>query len=114
MFNRIKELRESAGLTQQQLATRAGTSQPQIDRLEKSSRKLTQDWMNRLSRALGCEPQDLLPNSKGFSESELDAMSEALDQAISEKGITLNARARAALIDGFVAAMKRRGRPGRA
>lgn len=111
MPNRIKELRESAGLTQQQLAARAGTSQPQIDRLEKSSRRLTQDWMNRLSRALGCEPQDLLPNAKGFTESEYDVMSEALERAITEKGITMNARTRAALIDGFVAEMKRRGKP---
>ncbi|MCA6305263.1 MAG: helix-turn-helix transcriptional regulator [Phenylobacterium sp.] len=53
MKNRIRELREAAGLSQQQLADRAGTSQPQVDRLEKGERKLTADWMRRLSEALG-------------------------------------------------------------
>jgi transcriptional regulator with XRE-family HTH domain len=59
-MNRIKELREALGLSQQQLAARVGTSQPQIDRLEGGTRKLTEDWMRRLAKALHCKPADLL------------------------------------------------------
>ncbi len=44
----------------QELATRVGTSQQQIDRLEKSQRRLTAEWMDRLSKALNCKPTDLI------------------------------------------------------
>lgn len=59
--NRIRELRERAGLSQAALGTRAGTSQPQIDRLEKGERRLTDTWMRRLAAGLECDPADLLP-----------------------------------------------------
>ncbi|NLS19868.1 helix-turn-helix transcriptional regulator [Rhizobium sp. P40RR-XXII] len=45
----IKELREKKGLSQQQLADLAGTSQPQIKRLETGERKLTKEWAERLA-----------------------------------------------------------------
>jgi phage repressor protein C with HTH and peptisase S24 domain len=60
--NRLKELRERAGLSMQALATRAGTSAPQINKLEKGERRLTVDWMTRLAPALGVELRDLLPD----------------------------------------------------
>lgn len=59
-MNRIRELREAAGLTTQQLADRVGTSQPQITRLETGGRRLTLHWMQRLADALNVEPQDLI------------------------------------------------------
>jgi phage repressor protein C with HTH and peptisase S24 domain len=58
--NRIREFRERAGLSMQALADRAGTSAPQINKLEKGERKLTVDWMIRLGRALAVEPRDLM------------------------------------------------------
>jgi transcriptional regulator with XRE-family HTH domain len=61
MQNRIRELRHRAGLSMQALADRAGTSAPQINKLEKGERRLTVDWMVRLGRALGVDPTDLLP-----------------------------------------------------
>lgn len=48
----LKTLRERAGLTQQELADRVGTSQPQIRRLESGDRELTRTWAERLAPAL--------------------------------------------------------------
>lgn len=56
----LKRFRDESGLTQQQLADAAGTSQPQIRRLENSDRKLTKEWAERLAPALGVKPQELL------------------------------------------------------
>jgi phage repressor protein C with HTH and peptisase S24 domain len=61
MKNRIREFRERAGLSMQALADRAGTSAPQINKLEKGERRLTVDWMVRLGRALAIDPKELLP-----------------------------------------------------
>jgi phage repressor protein C with HTH and peptisase S24 domain len=66
--NRIREFRENARLSMQALADRAGTSAPQINKLEKGERKLTVDWMIRLGRALNVDPKDLMviePPSEG-------------------------------------------------
>ncbi|MDD3445133.1 MAG: S24 family peptidase [Zavarzinia sp.] len=61
MNNRLGELRRRAGLTQDQLAERAGTGRSQIVKLERGERRLTVDWMLRLAGPLGCDPKDLLP-----------------------------------------------------
>ena len=54
-------MRERRSLSQKKLADMVGTSQPQIDRLEKGDRGLDQDWLFRLAKALECQPADLLP-----------------------------------------------------
>lgn len=59
-MNRLKELREKAGLSQARLAELAGTSQPQVRRLEASQRKLTKQWADRLAPHLHVRSQDLL------------------------------------------------------
>ncbi len=73
--NRIKELRQSRGWSQQQLADRVSpkTTQPQIDRLEKGERKLSLEWMERIAPALGVDPTALLPNRKGKQVSSNNA-----------------------------------------
>lgn len=45
----LKGLREALDLTQAQLAEMAGTSQPQIKRLESGERELTRSWAERLA-----------------------------------------------------------------
>lgn len=60
MSNRIRELRLSAGLSQEELAERAGTKKAQISKLETGERRLTQDWMTRIARPLGVEPAELI------------------------------------------------------
>lgn len=59
--NRIREIRKAKGLTLQQLADLAGTTHQTVQRLEKAERKLSQEWMERIGRALGVPPAVLLP-----------------------------------------------------
>lgn len=59
--NRIRDIRKKSGLTAEEVAIRANTSQPQIFRLEAGERDLNLVWMYRLSKALNCEPYELLP-----------------------------------------------------
>lgn len=60
MKNRIKELREKNGLSQQQLAELTGTTNQQIGRLEKGARELTTTWMERLARPLRVMPSEII------------------------------------------------------
>ena len=59
MSNRIRELRKTRGLSQEQLAGQVETTAQQIGHLEAGKRQLTQAWMERLAPALGCRPTDL-------------------------------------------------------
>lgn len=80
-MNRIKEIRKAKRLSLEKLAEICDppTTATQISRLEQGKRKLTQPWMQTLSKALGCEPADLLPESRR----ERDAVDLALDSIIS-------------------------------
>jgi len=60
MTNNIRTLRKQNGLSQQDLAHRIGTTGQQIGHLEAGRRKLTQGWMERLAKGLGCGAADLL------------------------------------------------------
>ena len=60
MKNNIGLFRKKNGLSMQELAELAGTSQQQIDRLEKGQRRLTADWMEKLSKPLKCKPAELM------------------------------------------------------
>ncbi len=72
--NRIKEARLKKGLSQKKLADIIGTSQQQIDLLEKSERKISIEWLDKLSKGLDVAPTSLLPAewSENTSEAELD------------------------------------------
>lgn len=56
----LKDLRERKGLSQAQLAELAGTSQPQVKRLESGQRELTKMWAERLAPHLGVTASELL------------------------------------------------------
>ena len=60
MENHLRAWRLYRDLTQDQLAALAGTSKPQISRLERSDRRLTTDWLQRLATPLKCSPAELL------------------------------------------------------
>lgn len=63
-MNRIRELREALSLSQNDLAKLAGTSQPQIQRLEADERKLSVEWAKRLAPHLKTTAvQILFPDS---------------------------------------------------
>jgi len=59
-MNNIKLIRKQNRLSQQDLAKRIGTTGQQVGHLEAGRRKLTQDWMQRLSVGLECGPADLI------------------------------------------------------
>ncbi len=63
VMNRIREIREAAGLTQEELAEKAGTTATQIWRLENEHVQLNVSWMARLAEALACTPSDLIANA---------------------------------------------------
>lgn len=63
--NRIKELRTKLGLTQEELAKRAGyTSRSTINKIEKGLVDITQSKFVLLSKVLGVTPSQLLGWSK--------------------------------------------------
>jgi transcriptional regulator with XRE-family HTH domain len=58
MRNRIREHRELRGLTQEELAAQMETSPQQISRLERSERRLSDVWLEKLSRVLTVNQAD--------------------------------------------------------
>jgi phage repressor protein C with HTH and peptisase S24 domain len=58
---RLRALRIERGLSQARLAELVGVNQTDISKLEAGSRRLTMDWILKLSKALEVAPTDLLP-----------------------------------------------------
>lgn len=58
---RLKQIRKSKGLTQEQLAKLLGCNQGVVQKIEKGITKLNTDWMRKIATALDCEPWQLLP-----------------------------------------------------
>lgn len=59
-MNRIKELRKARGLSLEKVAQGADTTKGQIQKLENGTRRLTQEWMERIAPVLGCKPFELI------------------------------------------------------
>ena len=57
---RLREMRKSKGWTQAQLAKKVGMAQGEISRIESSATMMSLNVLDRLCRALKCEPGDLL------------------------------------------------------
>lgn len=82
-MNMIKELREKLKISQSALADAAGTSQPQIKRLEGGDRKLTKEWAERLSPHLGVPPEVLLFGlPDGVESVKVNSPSDATQQVL--------------------------------
>ena len=58
--NNIQALRERRGWMRPELAKRMDTSPQQIERLEKSQRKLSLDWIDKAADALNVEPWQII------------------------------------------------------
>ena len=72
MGNRIKELREAAGLSQPELAKRVGTTKNQLGKLERSQRRLSDHWAERLAPHLGVAAYELfMPEGSGLDLARL-------------------------------------------
>ncbi len=63
---KLAELRRKAGLSQMELAERAGTTQATISNLETGkSRRIELDLLDRIAEALECKPSELLDVVEG-------------------------------------------------
>lgn len=60
--NKIKELRERNGLTQQDIATVLNTTKQTISRYETGERKANQDVLFELSKVFKCSIDDFFPD----------------------------------------------------
>ena len=67
---RLKQIRISAGLTQEQLAEMAGVTQATISRLESGKDSITLRQIKNIAEALNVEPSDVIaPNRPVLMES---------------------------------------------
>ena len=57
---RLREIRKDRGLTQVQLAKKTGIDQATLSRIEKGTASIGLDVLDRLCKALRCEPGDIL------------------------------------------------------
>ncbi|TMI73181.1 MAG: helix-turn-helix transcriptional regulator [Bacillati bacterium ANGP1] len=57
---RVRELRQRKGLTTYELAKRSGILRPNISRIESGRHVPSVETLDRLARALGVSPADLL------------------------------------------------------
>ena len=57
---RLREVRQAAGLTQAQLAQKTSLDQGHISRIEAGTTMIRIDVLDRLCKALKCEPGDIL------------------------------------------------------
>ena len=57
---RVSQLRKAAGLSQLQLAEKLGVTQPLISRYEKGDRRMYDDLIIEMAKALKVTPNDLL------------------------------------------------------
>lgn len=60
MENRLKQIRIGKKMTLADVAKRADTTPQQIHKLEKGQRGIDTDWLERLSKALGVSPAEIL------------------------------------------------------
>ena len=63
-MNRIREIREQAGLQQKELAERADVSRPYLHDLENNRRGAKPETYQRIADALGVEVADLIVAEK--------------------------------------------------
>lgn len=72
MRNRLAEIRESKGLTQDELAERAGSTRQTIGRLERGSTRMSDRWMKRLGAILGVDPLEIMGGGRSDSSTPTD------------------------------------------
>lgn len=60
MKNKVRQIRELRGLSQDAVAARMGTNRGQVSKLESGKARLNDVWIERLSKALRCQPAELI------------------------------------------------------
>jgi transcriptional regulator with XRE-family HTH domain len=67
-MEKLRILRRRAGLTQEELAVRAGIGQGSLSDIENGRRRPSYDVMNRIADALGVSPGDLFTRSSNEAQ----------------------------------------------
>lgn len=74
MANNLKAIRVALGFTQPELAERMGTTKNQLIKLEGGDRRLTEEWIQKASRATGVAVENFI--KEDFAPSVLSAPAE--------------------------------------
>lgn len=85
--NRIAELRKAAGLSQSELAAAIGTTLNNLGKLERGARRLNQDWIEKIAKALSIAPHELLLTDTISRQSDASANSEYVSAADLQRAI---------------------------
>jgi len=62
--NRVRFLRDAAGISQEELGRRVNLSYQAVGKIERGDQALRTNQMERFAQALGCREMDLMTNSK--------------------------------------------------
>src|SRR5690606_38519983 len=68
--NNIADIRKAKGWTQQQLADAIGTTINTLGKLERGTRRLNQDWVDRIAVALDVSPGAIFGNTVSVSTND--------------------------------------------
>lgn len=106
--HRLREIREAAGLSIDDLAAKVGTSRQQVSRHERGERRLTIQWMQRYAIALEIAPADLLvtppmADTQELEPADLSGLGE-LGQALAAKGLAIYRVVHSRIPDAGIAA----------
>lgn len=103
MITRIREVRRSRGLTLDDVARRCHppTTAQTIGRLETGTRTVSVGWLNRISRALGVDAQDLVDGGEASELAVVAVLGPAGATAPRKEAIVVPPRA----LDGQVAVL---------
>lgn len=77
---RLKELRKAAGLTQRQLAEKAGMSVSYYTEIELGRKQINAHRMEKLSEALRCEPYELIDPQGNREHAKMLSLLPKLDE----------------------------------
>ena len=65
MTNNLRRIRDDRGWTQEQAAAAIGTTRNQYVKLESGARRLNETWLDRVARAYGIDPADIIRGGSG-------------------------------------------------
>lgn len=84
----IKLMRQQKGMSQEELASRVGTTRSQISNIERGFRKTTTDRMVVIADALGCNVADLYDEEEKKQLDEEGKRWAIFNKKMKEKGYT--------------------------
>ena len=109
--NRIREMRDRAGLTQEALANAIGQTRQAVHRLETGRTGLTEATLRRIATAVGCEAWQLLAGSETaddtraadlVSPAEVRMVILAVDRTLANRGIAASPDQRADMVTSIL------------